>query len=153
MSLKKQLFEDMKAAMKSGDKLTLGVIRLANAAIGQAEIQQREKQGSASLDDSAVIAVLTKMVKQHRDSVEQYQRAGREDLAQVEHQEITVIERYLPAQLNTEQIQAAINEAIAHIGAKSPADMAKIMGILKTQLAGQADMRDVSALVKSALSH
>ena len=122
MSLKQRLTDDMKAAMKGGDKGSLGVIRLVNAAIKQKEVDER-----IELDDAAVLAVLEKMVKQRKDSVSQYEGAGREDLA-------------------------AIDAAIAQTGATGPADMGKLMGVLKPQLAGQADMGQVSALVKARLA-
>ncbi|WP_374012518.1 GatB/YqeY domain-containing protein [Pseudoxanthomonas koreensis] len=152
MSLKQQLTEDMKAAMKGGDKDTLGVIRLINAAIKQREVDER-----IELDDAAVVAVLDKMVKQRRDSVTQYEAAAREDLAAVERAEIVVIERYLPAKLDEAAIVAAVDAAIAQVsagsgGAIGPADMGKLMGVLKPQLAGQADMGQVSALVKKRLA-
>lgn len=143
MPLKQQLTDDMKTAMKAGDKDTLGVIRLVNAAIKQREVDER-----VELDDAAVLAVLEKMVKQRKDSVNQYEAAGREDLAAVERAEIVVIERYLPAKLGEAEILAAIDAAIAETGASGPADMGKLMGVLKPRLAGQADMGQVSALVK-----
>ena len=147
MSLKQRLTDDMKAAMKSGDKDTLGVIRLVNAAIKQREVDER-----VELDDAQVAAVLDKMVKQRRDSVEQYAKAGREDLAAIERAEIAVIERYQPAKLGEAEILAAIDAAIARTGASGPADMGKLMGALKPALAGQADMGQVSALVKRRLA-
>lgn len=147
MSMKTRLTDDMKAAMKAGDKHSLGVIRLVNAAIKQKEVDER-----VELDDAAVIAVLDKMVKQRRDSVAQYEAAAREDLAQVEREEIAVIERYLPAKLGEAEILAAIDAAIADTGASGPADMGKLMGPLKAKLAGQADMGQVSALVKKRLA-
>ena len=122
MSLKQRLTDDMKAAMKGGDKDTLGVIRLINAAIKQREVDER-----IELDDAGVIAVLEKAVKQRKDSISQYEAANREDLA-------------------------AIDAAIAETGATGPADMGKLMGVLKPKLAGQADMGQVSALVKQRLS-
>jgi uncharacterized protein YqeY len=143
MSLKQQLVEDMKAAMKSGDKHTLGVVRLINAAIKQREVDER-----IELDDAAVIAAMEKMVKQRKDSVSQFDAAGREDLAAIERAEIVVIEKYLPAKLGEAEILAAIDAAIAETGATGPADMGKLMGVLKPKLAGQADMGLVSALVK-----
>ena len=146
MSLKQRLTEDMKAAMKSGDKHSLGVIRLANAAIKQKEVDER-----IELDDAQVLAVLEKMVKQRRDSVSQYEAAGREDLATIEREEIVVVERYLPAKLDEASIIAAIDAAIAETGAASPADIGKLMGVLKPRLAGQADMGLVSKLVKQQL--
>jgi uncharacterized protein YqeY len=147
MSLKLQLTNDMKAAMKGGDKDTLGVIRLINAAIKQREVDER-----IELDDAAVLAVLEKMVKQRKDSVTQYESAGREDLAAIERAEIVVIERYLPAKLDEAAIGAAIDAAIAQTGATGPADMGKLMGVLKPALAGQADMGLVSTLVKRRLA-
>lgn len=147
MSLKQRLTDDMKAAMKAGDKHSLGVIRLINAAIKQKEVDER-----IELDDAAVIAVLDKMVKQRKDSVSQYEGAGREDLAKVEREEIVVIERYLPAKLGEAEIVVAIQAAIAETGASGPADMGKLMGALKPKLAGQADMGLVSRLVKQALA-
>jgi uncharacterized protein YqeY len=143
MTLKQRLTDDMKAAMKAGDKDSLGVIRLVNAAIKQREVDER-----IELDDAAVIAVLDKMVKQRKDSVSQYEAAAREDLAAIERAEIVVIERYLPAKLGEAEILAAIDAAIADTGATGPADMGKLMGALKPRLAGQADMGQVSALVK-----
>ena len=147
MSLKQRLTDDMKAAMKGGDKGSLGVIRLVNAAIMQKEVDER-----IELDDAAVLAVLEKMVKQRKDSVSQYEGAGREDLAAIERAEIVVIERYLPAKLDEAAIAAVIEAAIASTGAAGPADMGKLMGVLKPQLAGQADMGQVSALVKRRLA-
>ena len=147
MSLKTQLTDDMKAAMKSGDKDSLGVIRLINAAIKQKEVDER-----VELDDAAVLAVLDKMVKQRKDSVTQYEAAAREDLAAIERAEIVVIERYLPAKLDEAAILAAIDAAIAQTGASGAADMGKLMGVLKPKLAGQADMGQVSALVKRRLA-
>ena len=147
MSLKQRLTDDMKAAMKGGDKGSLGVIRLVNAAIKQKEVDER-----VELDDAAVLAVLEKMVKQRKDSVSQFEGAGREDLAAIERAEIVVIERYLPAKLDEAAIAAVIEAAIASTGAAGPADMGKLMGVLKPQLAGQADMGQVSALVKRRLA-
>lgn len=147
MSLKARLTDDMKTAMKAGDKDRLGVIRLINAAIKQREVDER-----VELDDAAVLAVLEKMVKQRKDSVSQYEAAGREDLAAVERAEIVVIDAYLPAKLGEAAILAAIDSAIAQTGASGPADMGKLMGVLKPQLAGQADMGQVSALVKKKLT-
>ncbi len=147
MSLKQRLTDDMKAAMKSGDKDTLGVIRLVNAAIKQKEVDER-----IQLDDAQVLAVLDKMVKQRKDSVSQYVTANRQDLADVERAEIAVIERYLPAKLGEAEIAAAIDAAIAETGATGAADMGKLMAVLKPKLAGQADMGQVSALVKKKLA-
>ncbi|QGJ67569.1 GatB/YqeY domain-containing protein [Xanthomonas oryzae pv. oryzae] len=137
----------MKAAMKSGDKHSLGVIRLINAAIKQKEVDER-----IELDDAAVIAVLDKMVKQRKDSVTQFEAAAREDLAQIEREEIVVIERYLPAKMGEAEIVAAIQTAMTETGASSPADIGKLMGALKPKLAGQADMGVLSTLVKQHLA-
>lgn len=147
MSMKQQLTEDMKAAMKGGEKHKLGVIRLINAAIKQKEVDER-----IELDDTAVIAVLDKMVKQRKDSVSQFEAASREDLAAIERAEIVVIEAYLPAKMGEAEIVAAIQAAIVETGASSAADMGKLMGALKPKLAGQADMGLVSKLVKQQLA-
>jgi hypothetical protein len=146
MSMKQRLTDDMKAAMKGGDKASLAVIRLVNAAIKQREVDER-----IELDDAAVVGVLDRMVKQRRDSVSQYAAAGREDLAQVERDEIAVIERYLPQKMGEAEINAAIDAAVAETGAQGAADMGKLMGVLKPRLAGQADMGLVSRLVKARL--
>ncbi|MBW8823551.1 MAG: GatB/YqeY domain-containing protein [Xanthomonadales bacterium] len=147
MSLKTQLTDDMKAAMKSGEKTRLGVIRLINAAIKQREVDER-----IELDDAAVLAVLEKMVKQRRDSISQYDAAGREDLSAIERDEMAIIEHYLPAKMDAGEIAAAIDAAIAQTGATGAADMGKLMGVLKPQLAGKADMSEVSKLVKQKLA-
>ena len=147
MSLKTQLTDDMKAAMKGGDKARLGVIRLINAAIKQKEVDER-----IELDDAQVLAVLEKMVKQRRDSISQYDAAGRQDLADIERAELAVIETYLPAKLDAAAIQAAIEAAVAETGASGPSDMGKLMAVLKPRLAGQADMGEVSKLVKLRLA-
>jgi len=146
MSLKQQLTDDMKAAMKSGDKARLGVIRLINAAIKQCEVDTR-----TALDDAAVIAVLEKMRKQRQDSVSQYEAANRVDLAAIERAEMEVIDAYLPAKLGEAELLAVIQAAITETGARTPADMGKLMGMLKPRLAGQADMGVVSQLVKQQL--
>lgn len=147
MSLKLQLFEDMKAAMKSGEKQRLGVIRLVNAAIKQREVDER-----IELDDGQVLSVLEKMVKQRRDSVTQYAAANREDLAQIEREEIVVLESYLPARLDEAALLAAIERAVTETGATSMADLGKLMAVLKPRLAGQADMGQVSSLLKLRLA-
>jgi len=152
MSLKQQLVDDMKAAMRAGDKQTLGTIRLMNAAIKQKEIDGRSS-GIGELDDTAVIALLDKMVKQRRDSISQYESAKREDLAAIERNEIEVIERYLPQKMDEADIQTIITSAIAQTGAASAADMGKLMSVLKPQLAGKADMALVSKLVRQALAN
>jgi len=147
MTLKQTLTADMKAAMKSGDRQSLGVIRLINAAIKQREVDER-----IELDDTAVIAILDKMVKQRKDSVSQFAAASREDLASVERDEIVVIERYIPAKMGEAGILAAMDAAITETGATGPADMGKLMAALKPKLAGQADMGQVSMLVKKRLA-
>jgi uncharacterized protein YqeY len=146
-TLKAQLTSDMKTAMKAGDKPRLGVIRLVNAAIKQREVDER-----IELDDAQVLAVLEKMVKQRRDSISQYDAANRQDLADIERAEMAVIESYLPEKLDEAAIRAAIDAAVAETGASGPADMGKLMGVLKPALAGRADMGDVSKLVKQRLS-
>ena len=147
MSLKQRLTEDMKAAMKSGDKHSLGVIRLINAAIKQKEVDER-----IELDDTAVIAVLDKMVKQRRDSVTQFEATQRDDLAQIEREEVVVIERYLPAKMGEAEILDVLETTIAEVGATGPADLGKLMGPLKAKLGGKADMGQVSALAKKRLA-
>ena len=147
MSLKSQLTEDMKTAMKSGQKDRLAVIRLINAAIKQKEVDER-----VEMTDPLVLAVLEKMVKQRKDSITQYDAAGRDDLAKIERYELEVIDTYLPAKLDEAAIRAAIDAAVASTGAAGPADMGKVMGVLKPRLAGQADMGQVSALLKQRLA-
>ena len=147
MSLKSQLTDDMKTAMKAGEKDRLGVIRLINAAIKQKEIDER-----IEMTDPLVLAVLEKMVKQRKDSITQYEAAAREDLAAIERYELGVLEAYLPAKLGEAEILAAIDAAMAQTGAASAADIGKLMGVLKPALAGQADMGLVSKLVKQKLA-
>ncbi|MEW9622753.1 GatB/YqeY domain-containing protein [Rhodanobacter geophilus] len=147
MTLKQQLTDDMKTAMRGGDKHRLGVIRLVLAAIKQREVDER-----IELDDAQILAVLEKMLKQRRDSVSQYAAAGREDLADVERAEMTVIEAYLPAQLDEAELDALIARAIAATGASSPRDMGKVMAAVKEQAAGRADMAQVSARIKAKLA-
>ena len=146
MSLKAKLTDDMKTAMKGGEKDRLATIRLINAAIKQREVDER-----IVLDDAQVLAVLEKMLKQRKDSVTQYEGAGREDLAAVERYEIGVIQAYLPAQLGAAEIDAIVSKAIADAGATSARDMGKVVGLVKPQVAGRADMGQVSALVKQKL--
>ena len=146
MSLKQQLTDDMKAAMKGGEKDRLGVIRLVNAAIKQREVDER-----IVLDDAQVLAVLEKMLKQRKDSVTQYEGAGREDLASIERYEIGVIQAYLPAQLSAAEVEAIVVKAIADSGAASAKDMGKVVGLIKPQVAGRADMGRISQLVKQKL--
>ena len=147
MSMKAQLVEDMKTAMKAGEKDRLGVIRLINAAIKQKEVDER-----VEMTDPLVLAVLEKMVKQRKDSISQYEAAAREDLAAIERYELGIIDAYLPAKLDEAAILAAIDKAMAETGASSAADIGKLMGVLKPALAGQADMGLVSKLVKQKLA-
>lgn len=146
MSLKQQLTEDMKAAMRAGDKQRLGVIRLILAAVKQREVDER-----IELDDIQTIAVLEKMLKQRKDSISQYAAANREDLADVERAEMTVIEAYLPAKLSEAEIDALIEAAIAETGASSARDMGKVVAMVKTKAAGRADMGQVSGRIKARL--
>jgi hypothetical protein len=147
MSLKQRLTDDMKAAMKAGEKDRLAAIRLINAAIKQKEVDER-----VVLEDAQVLAILEKMVKQRKDSIAQFEAAGREELAAVERAEIAVIALYLPAKLGEAEVLAAVEAAIAETGASGPADMGKVMGVLKPRLAGQADMGEVSKLIKQRLA-
>ena len=147
MSLKSQLTEDMKTAMKAGEKDRLGVIRLINAAIKQREVDER-----IEVTDAVVLTLLEKMLKQRRDSISQFEAASREDLAAIERFEVGVIQAYLPARLDEAAVLAAIDAAIAETGATGPSDMGKLMAVLKPKLAGQADMGQVSALVKQKLA-
>jgi uncharacterized protein YqeY len=144
--LKQRIQEDVKAAMRSGDKRRLGALRLVTAAIKQREVDER-----IELDDTAVLAVLDKMVKQRRESIAQYEKAGREDLAGQEAYEIQLLQEYLPEALSETEIEAAVDEAIAATGAAAMRDMGKVMGQLKPRLQGRADMGAVSALVKRKL--
>ncbi len=147
MSLKESITTDMKSALKAGDKDRLKVLRLMIAAIKQIEIDQR-----IDLDDGAVLGVLEKMVKSRRDSVEQFEKGGRDDLARIERSEIAVIETYLPEQLSDAELDALIDEAISSSGAASLRDMGKVMGFIKAKAAGRADMGVVGAKVKNRLA-
>ena len=146
-SLKERITADMKAAMKSGDKARLGVIRLILAALKQVEVDER-----IELDDQRVTAILDKMVKQRRDSLEQYEKAGRSELADQEKFEIGIIQEYLPEPLSEAEIETLIDEAIAATGASSMKEMGKVMGMLKPKLQGRADMGAVSARIKQKLA-
>ena len=147
MSLKARLTDDMKTAMKAGEKDRLGVIRLVLAAIKQKEVDER-----VEMTDTLVLAVLEKMVKQRKDSITQYESAAREDLAAIERYELGVIQAYLPEKMDEAAILAAIDQAMAQTGAATGADIGKLMGVLKPALAGQADMGLVSKLVKQKLA-
>jgi uncharacterized protein YqeY len=144
--LKQQITDAMKAAMKAGDKARLGVIRLMLAAIKQREVDER-----IELDDAQVLAVLDKMVKQRRDSIQQYSNAGRGELAEQEAAEIAVIQEFLPEELSESEIAGIIEAAIAEIGAASMRDMGKVMAIVKPKIQGRADVGTVSGLVKQKL--
>ena len=147
MSLKERINEEMKAAMRAGEAKKRDAIRLLLAAIKQKEVDER-----ITLDDAAIIAVIDKMLKQRRDSITQYEAAGRQDLADTEKFESAVLSAYLPAKMSVAEIAAAIAAALAETGAKTPADMGKLMAVLKPRLAGKADMAEVSRLVKAALA-
>ena len=147
MSLKQRLTEDMKTAMKAGEKDRLGTIRLINAAIKQKEVDER-----VEMDDTLVLAILEKMMKQRKDSVSQFEAANREDLAVIERAEMAIIEQYLPAKLGEAEVLAVIDAVIKETGATGPADMGKVMGAIKPKLAGQADMGEVSKLIKQRLA-
>ena len=139
--------DDVKAAMKAKDKARLGVLRLITAAIKQREVDER-----ITLNDEQVLAVLEKMIKQRKDSITQYEKAGRDELAQQEAFEIGIIQDYMPEQLSDDEIDALIAEAISSSGAESMKDMGKVMGLLKPKLAGRADMGKVSQIIKKQLS-
>ena len=147
MSLKTQLTEDMKTAMRAKDQVSLSTIRLINAAIKQFEVDERTEA-----DDAKVISILTKMVKQRRDSAKIYTAAGRQDLADKENAEIEILNRYLPQMMSAEEIKTVVEAVIAETGASGMADMGKVMGVLKTRLAGKADMGEVNRILKAALT-
>ena len=147
MSLKDQITEDMKTAMRAKDSARLGTIRLLMAAMKQKEVDER-----VELDDTAVIAIVDKLIKQRKDSVAAYLSAKRQDLADVESAEMKVLEVYLPQRLSAEEITAAVQTIVTQVGATGPGDMGKVMGAVKAQLAGKADMGLVSAAVKAALA-
>lgn len=147
MSLKERITEDMKAAMRARDAERLGTIRLLTAAMKQKEVDER-----VDLDDVAVIGIVDKMLKQRKDSIEAFEKAGRQDLADKEKAEVTVLQAYLPARLSADEIAAEVKAIVTELGAKGPGDMGKVMGAVKTRLAGKADMGQVSAAVKAALA-
>ncbi len=146
-NLKAKLTDDMKAAMRSGDKSRLLTIRLILAAVKQQEVDTREEQS-----DEDIITSLTKMQKQRRESISHFEKAGRQDLVEKEEQELVVLSEYLPAALSEDEIDKLITDAMSESGAASIKDMGKVMGILKPQLAGRADMSAVSAKIKAALA-
>ena len=147
MSLKEQITEDMKTAMRAKDAERLATIRLLLAALKQKEVDER-----VELDDAMVVAIVDKMVKQRKDSIAAFTTGGRIDLADKEAAEIKVLEVYLPQRMSAEEVTAAVKAIVDQLGAKGPGDMGKVMGAVKTQLAGKADMGQVSAAVKAALS-
>ncbi len=147
MPLREQLNEDIKTAMKAREQEKLNALRLLLSAVKQREVDER-----ITLDDAGVISVIEKMLKQRKDSIAQYEKAARQDLADKEQFEISVLQGYLPTQLSAAEIEAVIADAIAATGAKSAADMGKVMGVVKPKIAGRADMGKVSALVKAKLT-
>ena len=147
MNLKTQILDDIKTAMKAKETLRLKTLRLLSAALKQKEVDER-----VELDDAAVLAILEKLIKQRKDSISQFGQAGRQDLVDVETAELAILATYLPAQMSEAEIAAAIDAAIASTGATSGKDMGKVIGALKPQLAGKADMGKVSGLVKAKLS-
>ena len=147
MSLKERITEDMKAAMRARDAERLGTIRLLTAAMKQKEVDER-----IDLDDATVVGIVDKLIKQRKDSVEAFTKAGRQDLADKEAAEIVVLQAYLPARLSADEIAAEVKAIVAEVGAKGPGDMGKVMGAVKARLAGKADMGLVSAAVKKALA-
>ncbi len=147
MSLKEQISEDMKTAMRAKDSGRLATIRLINAAIKQKEVDER-----IELNDDQVLSVIEKMIKQRKDSISQFEAGGRQDLADIEKAELVVLNAYMPAQMSEAEVQAEVTAAVAAVGAAGPQDMGKVMGVLKSKLAGRADMTAVSAMVKAALS-
>ncbi|MEG0141459.1 MAG: GatB/YqeY domain-containing protein [Comamonas sp.] len=147
MSLKAQITEDMKTAMRAKDSVRLGTIRLLQAAMKQKEVDER-----IELDDAAIIAIVDKLLKQRKDSITAFESANRQDLADVEKAEMEVLKVYLPVRMTEAEITAAVQAIVADLGATGPGDMGKVMGAVKTQLAGKADMGLVSAAVKASLS-
>ncbi|MDN6885173.1 GatB/YqeY domain-containing protein [Variovorax sp. CAN2819] len=147
MTLKEQITEDMKTAMRAKDSERLATIRLLLAAMKQKEVDER-----VELDDAMVVAIVDKMVKQRKDSIAAFTTGGRTDLADKEAAEIKVLEVYLPQRMGADEVAAEVKAIVAELGAKGPGDMGKVMGVVKTRLAGKADMGQVSAAVKAALT-
>ncbi|WP_367065312.1 GatB/YqeY domain-containing protein [Oryzisolibacter sp. LB2S] len=147
MSLKDQITEDMKTAMRAKDSARLGTIRLLQAAMKQKEVDER-----ITLDDAAIVAIVDKLIKQRKDSIAAFEGAGRQDLADKEKAELDVLKAYLPERMSESEILDAVKAIVAEVGAKGPGDMGKVMGVVKTRLAGKADMGQVSAAVKAALA-
>ena len=147
MSLKAKISDDMKTAMRAKDSERLGTIRLLQAAIKQKEVDER-----IELDDAAIVAIVDKLIKQRKDSITQFEAGGRQDLADKEKSELTVLQVYLPERMSAEEVTAAVKAIVAELGASGPGDMGKVMGAVKSKLAGKADMGQVSAAVKAALA-
>ncbi len=147
MSLKESITEDMKAAMRAKEATKLGTIRLINAEIKRKEVDER-----IELNDTQVLAIIEKMIKQRKDSITQFEAGGRQDLAEIERAELEILSAYMPAAMSEAEVQAEVNAAVSSTGAAGPQDMGKVMGVLKAKLAGRADMTVVSGLVKAALS-
>ncbi|PWW44554.1 GatB/YqeY domain-containing protein [Melaminivora alkalimesophila] len=147
MNLKSRITDDMKAAMRAKDSQRLGTIRLLQAAIKQREVDER-----IELDDAAIVATLDKLIKQRKDSITAFEGAGRQDLADQEKAELAVLSAYLPERMSEAEIAEAVRAIVAETGASGPADMGKVMGVVKARLAGKADMGQVSAAVKAALA-
>ena len=147
MSLKDQITEDMKNAMRAKDTARLGTIRLLLAAIKQKEVDER-----IELDDGAVVAIIEKLIKQRKDSISQFQAAKRDDLVAIESAEMIILQAYMPEQMSEAEVAAVVAKAVAEVGATGQQDMGKVMGLVKSQLAGKADMDVVSAQVKAALT-
>jgi uncharacterized protein YqeY len=147
MNLKDQITEDMKNAMRAKDTVRLGTIRLLLAAIKQKEVDER-----IELDDGAVVAIIEKLIKQRKDSISQFQAAKRDDLVAIESAELIILQAYMPEQMSEAEVAAMVAKAVAEVGATGPQDMGKVMGLVKSQLAGKADMGVVSAQVKAALT-
>ena len=147
MSLKQTISDDMKTAMKAKDSERLGTIRLLQAAIKQKEVDER-----IELDDAAIVTIVDKLIKQRKDSITQFEAGGRQDLADKEKSELAVLQVYLPERMSAEEVTAAVKAIVAELGASGPGDMGKVMGAVKSKLAGKADMGQVSAAVKAALA-
>ena len=147
MSLKEQITEDMKTAMRAKDSGRLATIRLLTAAIKQKEVDER-----IDVSDEQVLAIIEKMIKQRKDSISQFEAGGRQDLADIEKAELAILSTYMPAALSEAEVQAEVAAAVSAVGATGPQDMGKVMGVLKPKLAGRADMTAVSAMVKAALT-
>ncbi|HWI78126.1 MAG TPA: GatB/YqeY domain-containing protein [Ramlibacter sp.] len=146
-TLKERITEDMKAAMRAKETERLGAIRMLTAAIKQKEVDER-----VELDDAGVVAIVDKLLKQRKDSIDAFQKAGRQDLADKEQAEVVVLQAYLPARLSADEVAAEVKKIVAEVGASGPGDMGKVMGAAKQRLAGKADMGQVSAAVKAALA-